>query len=278
MVVDLSDRCIAACRDRFAADGHIEYITNDGASLDMVPDHSVDFIFSFDSLVHAEADAVSAYLAEAARKLKQGGAGFVHHSNLGAFVHPRTGRVRRFVTSRNWRAESMSADVFQQACSAAGLTCRSQELINWIGRGRTADRHHLDGRCIPLTDCLSSFSTPERNSASPRVIANHAFVDEWRQAIWIAEVYLRSADEGASSAAAAAASPRSFRQKIATARAVRQRHGLRGVAALAWQQTIAGTAFTMSALNARMMGAANRWFERRHLTDRARLDSPVQRD
>src|SRR4051812_44338620 len=70
LLVDVSERCIAACCERFAGDLHVEYFVNDGASLAMVPDRSVDFIFSFDSLVHAEADAVGAYLAQAARKLK----------------------------------------------------------------------------------------------------------------------------------------------------------------------------------------------------------------
>ena len=189
ILVDLSERCIDACRERFAADTHIEYIVNDGASLDMVPDRSVDFIFSFDSLVHAEADAVGAYIEQAARKLKPGGGGFVHHSNLRAFVHPRTGEIRTFVTKRNWRAESMSADVFRDACEKAGLACCSQELINWIGRGRYADRHRLPGHCIPLTDCLSVFTLEGSPHAPTTQIANHGFVDEWRQAVWMAEMY-----------------------------------------------------------------------------------------
>jgi hypothetical protein len=53
IVVDLSERCIDSCRRRFAGDRHIEYIVNDGTSLEQIPDGSVDFIFSFDSLVHA---------------------------------------------------------------------------------------------------------------------------------------------------------------------------------------------------------------------------------
>jgi ubiquinone/menaquinone biosynthesis C-methylase UbiE len=52
-IVDLSATCIEACRRRFAGASNISYFVNDGRSLDMVPDGSVDFIFSFDSLVHA---------------------------------------------------------------------------------------------------------------------------------------------------------------------------------------------------------------------------------
>ncbi|HWF83255.1 MAG TPA: class I SAM-dependent methyltransferase, partial [Vicinamibacterales bacterium] len=248
IVIDLSERCIAACRDRFADESHLEYIVNDGASLAMIPDGSVDFLFSFDSLVHAESDAVGAYLAQAAHKLKPGGAGFVHHSNLGAFVHPRTGQVRRFVTHQHWRAESMSADVFARLCDQAGLACRSQELINWIGRGRNADRHHLDGRCIPLTDCLSVFTTRDGPEAPLTLIANFAFVEEWRQAVWMAEVYLKDIQTVSASAAVDDRQRlHPLRRKVSTARAVLQREGLMAAAALAWHGVSAAIRFTISA-------------------------------
>lgn len=262
ILVDVSERCIASCRQRFAGDSHIEYIVNDGVSLAQVPDGSIDFLFSFDSLVHAEADAVGAYLAQAARKLTPGGAGFVHHSNLGAFVHPRTGRVRWFVTRRNWRAESMSANVFRRQCHASGLTCASQELINWFGKSPYADRHRLDGRSVPLTDCLSVFKTSNRSAAPTRVIANHAFVDEWRQAVWMADVYFRETPN----AIPAAHDPRHpLDRKLATARAVQRRDGLLGVASAAWRQLAAACEFAASAMKARIVGAANRWFLWRQL-------------
>ena len=265
ILIDLSERCIAACRERFAGDAHIEYIVNDGASLDLVPDGSVDFIFSFDSLVHAERDAVGAYLAQAARKLRVGGAGFIHHSNLGAFVHPRTGQVRRFVTNRNWRAETMSSEVFRRLCEDGGLACHSQELINWIGRGRNADRHRLDGRCIPLTDCLSVFTHSNGTRVRPRLIANHAFVEEWRQAEWLADVYLKSGqDTGSPSIARDEQRFGPLRRKLATALGVWQDHGANGVAALATQRLREGATFARSALKARLLGEASRCFAWRH--------------
>ena len=82
IVVDLSAKCIDACRARFADANHIEYHVNDGLSLPFVGDGSVDFVFSFDSLVHVEADVIESYLNELGRILKPGGAGFIHHSNL----------------------------------------------------------------------------------------------------------------------------------------------------------------------------------------------------
>ena len=54
VVVDLSAKCIEACQARFADSTHITYHVNDGKSLAMIADESIDFAFSFDSLVHAE--------------------------------------------------------------------------------------------------------------------------------------------------------------------------------------------------------------------------------
>src|SRR3954454_17573590 len=84
LVVDLAPQCIDHCRERFSEADNISYHVNDGRSLEMVEDHSVDFVFSFDSLVHAEADVIDAYLGQLARKLTPNGAGFIHHSNAGA--------------------------------------------------------------------------------------------------------------------------------------------------------------------------------------------------
>src|SRR6266404_5578223 len=50
VVVDLSQRCIEACKNRFSSCSHISYHVNDGTSLSMVDNGSIDFAFSFDSL------------------------------------------------------------------------------------------------------------------------------------------------------------------------------------------------------------------------------------
>ena len=84
-VVDLAEECIKACQQRFASDSHISYFVNDGKSLAMIQDKSIDFVFSFDSLVHAEAEVIEAYLNQLAIKLQPNGIGFIHHSNLGKY-------------------------------------------------------------------------------------------------------------------------------------------------------------------------------------------------
>jgi SAM-dependent methyltransferase len=133
ILVDLSAKCIEACRQRFAGFGAIEYHVNDGESLAMVADGSIDLAFSFDSLVHVEAGVLRAYVAQLARKLRRDGIGFLHHSNLGEFVDPTTGELQPGLENRHWRAQSVSADWMKVTCETYGLTCVSQEIVNWGG-------------------------------------------------------------------------------------------------------------------------------------------------
>ena len=67
-MVDLSEKCIEACRKGFASSSHISSHANDGKSLGMIAEKSIDFVFSFDSLAHAEADVIEAYLVQLATK------------------------------------------------------------------------------------------------------------------------------------------------------------------------------------------------------------------
>lgn len=151
-VVDFSDKCIESCKLRFRDQTHITYSVNDGRSLDMVADGSMDFIFSFDSLVHCEADVMEAYVSQLGSKLTQNGVAFLHHSNLGDCL-TRFGDLglstgarwrlerlrlmefgRRFgVDGNHKRARSMTADKMRRFAANHGLRCISQETVNWGG-------------------------------------------------------------------------------------------------------------------------------------------------
>jgi len=85
IVVDLTESCIQKCKLRFKGDTHISYFVNDGRSLDFLEKNSVDFVFSFDSLVHAESEVIESYLKQLAKILKPNGVDFIHHSNLGEY-------------------------------------------------------------------------------------------------------------------------------------------------------------------------------------------------
>jgi 2-polyprenyl-3-methyl-5-hydroxy-6-metoxy-1,4-benzoquinol methylase len=186
IAVDLSEKCIAQCKKRYASSNHIKFIVNDGESLAAIPDQSVDFVFSFDSLVHAEKDVLEAYVTQLAEKLRPDGVGFIHHSNLGSYekrillrsrylrLHPL---FRRYVLTENlasallsinlegWRATSMTAELFRTYCAQAGLKCVSQELISW-GKGGC------------LIDGLSVFAKPNsRWDERDKCLRNEKFVE-----------------------------------------------------------------------------------------------------
>ena len=144
VVVDMAENCIEHCQRRFADSTNIEYHINDGRSLDAVADGSIDFVFSFDSLVHADADVLAGYLDQLARKLKPEGVGFIHHSNLGSYrlaraVARRTPRrvlgplIHRgvLIDLIAWRSDTMTAARFAEQCDAVGLACFAQESICW---------------------------------------------------------------------------------------------------------------------------------------------------
>ncbi|MCA9779986.1 MAG: class I SAM-dependent methyltransferase, partial [Candidatus Eremiobacteraeota bacterium] len=76
IVVDISQRCLEVCRARFGDVG-MDYHLGDGRTLTPVRDGSVDFVFSFESLIHTEQEDLASYLQEIARVLKPGGSCFL---------------------------------------------------------------------------------------------------------------------------------------------------------------------------------------------------------
>jgi len=173
--VDKSRECIEACRERFASVSHVRCELNDGRSLSMIPDSSVDFVFSFDSFVHPDREVVEAYLRQLGTKLKIGGKGFIHHSNFGEYVNSPRERIPealakpliklRILDWAHHRNPSMTAELFRALCKQNGLHCLRQELVNWRGRR--------------LIDCLSLFVRSDLAPENPtEIIRNPNFMRE----------------------------------------------------------------------------------------------------
>lgn len=180
--VDVTPKCIEACRERFADRPGASFHTNDGRSLPMVDDASVDFAFSFDSLVHVEADTLEPYLQELNRCLTADGVGFIHHSNYGRYqrsaktlapIQPALDRLPTLARAAllrtgtyrgaHWRAPSVTAERFVELSEGAGLRCIGQELINWEGG-------------VQLLDCMSVVTRPGSRWERPnRVVKNRLF-------------------------------------------------------------------------------------------------------
>ena len=185
--VDLNENCVESCKSRFASSPNLQFFVNDGKSLPMVRDESIDFIVSFDSLVHVEADVIDAYLKEFRRVLTKNGVGVIHHSNYGNCLPTRPMRKFRRVLSKlapinnlnpHWRAESMTAEKFADSCRRHDLQCISQEMINWDGN--------------VLCDCISVFTNSQSEFRQSNVITkNRRFMKEAANAKAMSSMYGR---------------------------------------------------------------------------------------
>jgi hypothetical protein len=196
--VDLSTECVEGCRSRFFGVGKASFHLNDGRSLEAVPDGSADLVFSFDSLVHVDADVLIDYLAAISNKLSPDGVAFLHHSNLqdgirkgtlhrasqlaGAapVLRPPMGRLG-LLPSTHWRAPTVGAEFVEQGCRSVALSCVGQELFRWG-----------DGRVI--TDCISVIVRRESQSGRSNLkLDNPQFNAEARSAAITDRVYRLSA-------------------------------------------------------------------------------------
>ena len=141
----------------------------------MIPDDSIDFAFSFDSLVHTKREVVELYLRELGTKLKIGGKGFIHHSNFGEYANSLRERIPRALAKPlikakifDWahhRSPDMTAELFRVLSAKHGLHCLSQEIVNWRGRR--------------LIDCFSIFTRSAAPEPGPtRIIRNRNFMRE----------------------------------------------------------------------------------------------------
>lgn len=185
--VDLNASCIAACRDRFVGVEHLHLYVNDGRSLEMIPDGSINFAFSFDSLVHVDLDVMEAYLDGLGRVLTPDGVAFIHHSNAGAFLGPIRKLTDRWNVpaigerisrrlNRNWRSPEVSAEGVAALAARSGLRCVVQESVNWLAK-------------LP-TDCFSTITREaSRWDRTPRVARNLGFMREAARVRGVAELY-----------------------------------------------------------------------------------------
>lgn len=171
-LVDLVPRCVDAARERFAGDDAVGVHLNDGVSLPMLAADSVDFAFSWDTLVTVERSTVTAYMRELRRVLRPGGVAVLHHSNLGEHA----GEITQTFGTPGGRRLSQSADAVREDCNDAGLRCYSQELL-------LSKPHWLD--------CISVLVRDEGPGvrSRPRVRRNAQWGEEAERAKMLAEVY-----------------------------------------------------------------------------------------
>jgi ubiquinone/menaquinone biosynthesis C-methylase UbiE len=128
LLVDVTERALELCRERFAGAPNVEYILTERATLPGVRDGFVDSVWSFDVFVHVAPVDVASYLAEIARVLRPGGIAVIHHSG-------------RFSRSSGWRSP-MTPQLFANLSRERGLVVERQ-FDSWAG-GRFGVRTNGD--------------------------------------------------------------------------------------------------------------------------------------
>jgi ubiquinone/menaquinone biosynthesis C-methylase UbiE len=109
--VDISQKCVDLCRERFGAAGNASFLTTSGSSLAGVADQSIDAIWSYDVFVHVDTEDAAAYVREFRRVLRPGGIGVVHHAR-----EPMDG---------GWHS-NLTAEAFRQLLLAQGFSVADQ--------------------------------------------------------------------------------------------------------------------------------------------------------
>ena len=151
--IDVSATCIDYCTAHFSRPG-FSFFTNDGSDLSMVDEDTIDLVFSFNSLVHAEREVLEAYIPQVLKKLRKRGTAFFHHSNMKALSGLNVGD----------RAKSVDASVVYDIVRRAGGSTMRQEVIRWDS--------------FAELDCLTLFGRGADYPDVQRVVVNNDFMAE----------------------------------------------------------------------------------------------------
>ncbi len=142
--VDISRKCIDACKKRFARYEKAKFFVNDGRNLECASDVKYNLIISFDSLVHADPEVLERYIEQFIKMLAPYGVVFIHHSNFGSLDKSK-------VKNDHWRDESVTAEMVEKFISLSGGKLLTQEIVYW-GGSIPNDCFTLFGRAMDFSD------------------------------------------------------------------------------------------------------------------------------
>lgn len=82
-LVDISEKCLELCKDRFRDKTNVTYNLIKEAKFSFTTDKSIDTVFSYDVFVHIDKAQITEYFTEFVRVLKAGGKIILHYSKIG---------------------------------------------------------------------------------------------------------------------------------------------------------------------------------------------------
>jgi len=122
-LVDILEKNIDICKERFKDYNNIDYYKNNGYDLQELPDNTYTALFTYDAMVHFELLDIAKYLMETYRILINGGMALFHHSNYHADYKVS------FVGSPGGR-NYMSKDIFAYLAYRAGFEIVEQRVFD----------------------------------------------------------------------------------------------------------------------------------------------------
>lgn len=124
MLVDILQKNIDYCRERFKGHNKISYYCNNGYNLSELHDNEYSALFTYDAMVHFEMMDIFEYLKDIHRVLRKGGMALFHHSNNTSSYENSFSTA---VGGRNY----MSKDLFAYLAYRAGFEIIEQEVFDW---------------------------------------------------------------------------------------------------------------------------------------------------
>lgn len=140
-VTDVNASCIAACEKRFVdwtGSCRLHFVQTDGLGFRGVPEGRIDFIYSWDSMVHFTPEVLRQNIFSASRLLVPGGRGFIHHANL-----PPHRAQAYWKNNPGWRS-AVDAPMVAGFLQEASLKILRQVCFSWAN--------------VPWLDCMTLFS------------------------------------------------------------------------------------------------------------------------
>jgi len=134
-LVDINQKNIEFCKNRFSKETKIQYIVNTGNNFNGIEPNSQTAIFTYAAMVHFEMLDVISYVKDANRILVNGGKILFHHSN--AAYSPELGWNKPH--GRNF----MSADIFAYIALRHGFIVLSQDIFSY-------HHGHAESDCLSL--------------------------------------------------------------------------------------------------------------------------------
>ncbi len=123
-LVDILDKNICFCRNKFMQYDKVQYYRNNGFNLEQLPSEEYTALFSYDAMVHFEMIDIYEYLKDIYRVLVSGGKVLIHHSN-----YDKDYRAS-FINSPHGRSY-MNSSTFAYLAFRAGFKVLEQKPIEW---------------------------------------------------------------------------------------------------------------------------------------------------